>query len=70
MTKAISRAGLNWKVIENKWSGFLTAFERFDIDRVAEYNDEDVDRLMCDKGIVHRRIADPVTISVRLTSRT
>ena len=55
MTKAISRAGLNWKVIENKWSGFLTAFEGFDIDRVAQYNDEDVDRLMCDKGIVRNR---------------
>ena len=31
------------------------SFEGFDIDRVAEYNDEDVDRLMCDKGIVRNR---------------
>ena len=70
MTKAISRAGLNWKVIENKWDGFLTAFEGFDINRVAEYNDEDVDRLMCDKGIVRNRQKMFLFMNVLLTSVT
>ncbi len=55
MTKAISRAGLNWKVIENKWDGYLAAFEGFDIDLVAKYNDEDVERLMADAGIVRNK---------------
>ncbi len=55
MTKAISRAGLNWKVIENKWDGYLAAFEGFNIDLVAKYNDEDVERLMADTGIVRNR---------------
>ena len=55
MTKAISRAGLNWKVIENKWDGYLAAFEGFDIDLVAKYDDEDVERLMADTGIVRNR---------------
>lgn len=55
MTKAISRAGLNWKVIDNKWDGFMAAFEGFNIDLVAKYDDDDVERLMADAGIVRNR---------------
>ena len=35
MTKAVFRAGFNWKVIENKWPGFEAAFEGFDPHRCA-----------------------------------
>ena len=30
LTKAVFIAGLNWKVVENKWPGFLEAFHGFD----------------------------------------
>ena len=33
----------------------MAAFEGFDIDLVAKYNDEDVERLMADAGIVRNK---------------
>jgi len=55
MTKSIARAGLNWKVIDNKWDGYLAAFEGFNIDIVARYGDGDIERLMADASIVRNR---------------
>ena len=52
MTKCIFQAGFNWKVVENKWDGFEAAFHGFDVDRCAFLHDEDMDRLMADKGII------------------
>ncbi|WP_204115805.1 DNA-3-methyladenine glycosylase I [Shimia biformata] len=52
MAKSIFQAGFNWKVIDAKWDGFETAFHGFDPVRVAHYHDEDMDRLISDKGIV------------------
>jgi 3-methyladenine DNA glycosylase Tag len=53
MARAVFQAGFSWKVIEAKWPGFQKAFEGFDVDRVAFYHDEDLDRLLADTGIVH-----------------
>jgi 3-methyladenine DNA glycosylase Tag len=47
LTRCIFQAGLNWKMITNKWPGFTEAF--------AGFGDEDVGRLMADKGIVRNR---------------
>ncbi|GAB4569780.1 MAG: hypothetical protein Kow0047_23140 [Anaerolineae bacterium] len=52
MTKAIFQAGFSWDVIRAKWPNFQAAFDGFDIDRVAAYDVEDVDRLLADPGIV------------------
>ncbi len=52
MTRAVFQAGFSWKVIDNKWPGFEEAFEGFDAPRVAFYADEDLERLVSDKGIV------------------
>ena len=52
MTKAIFQAGFSWQVVNNKWSNFQKAFDGFDVDRVAAYGPEDVDRLLSDDGIV------------------
>jgi 3-methyladenine DNA glycosylase Tag len=52
LTHCIFQAGLNWKMITNKWPGFTEAFAGFDIEKVAGFGDEDVERLMADKGIV------------------
>ncbi|MGR3647644.1 MAG: DNA-3-methyladenine glycosylase I [Shimia sp.] len=51
-TKGVFQAGFNWKVIENKWDGFETAFHGFDVDRCAFMHDEDMDSLMSNKDIV------------------
>lgn len=52
MARCIFQAGFSWKVIENKWPGFQTAFDGFNPLRVANYFDEDLDRLLSDRDIV------------------
>lgn len=52
ITKCIFQAGFNWKVIENKWDGFETAFDGFDIGRCAFMDDEKFDALLQDTRIV------------------
>jgi 3-methyladenine DNA glycosylase Tag len=52
MTKAIFRAGFSWQVIRDKWPNFQQAFHHFDVQRVAAYDDRDLDRLLADAGIV------------------
>ncbi|NVO54535.1 DNA-3-methyladenine glycosylase I [Rhodobacteraceae bacterium B1Z28] len=52
ITKCVFQAGFNWKVIENKWDGFETAFDGFDVGRCAFIDDEKFDALLQDKRIV------------------
>ncbi len=52
MAKCLFQAGFNWSVINAKWPGFEAAFDGFDVARVAFYHDDDLDRLLADKGIV------------------
>src|SRR5437870_7587609 len=52
MTRSLFTAGLNWKVIENKWPNFQKAFSGFSISKVARFSDKDVKKLMTDTGIV------------------
>lgn len=63
ITQAVFQAGFSWEVIRNKWPNFRTAFADFDIDRVAAFTQEDVERLLEDKGIVRngRKIEATVT---------
>lgn len=56
MSKSIFQAGFNWKVIENKWEGFETAFDRFDVGRCAFMDDEKFDALVADTRIVRNPI--------------
>jgi len=52
LSKAVFEAGMNWKVIENKWPGFREAFDQFDPAKVAAYTPDDSDRLMSDTRII------------------
>lgn len=51
-TKSVFQAGFNWKVIENKWDGFETAFKQFDVGRCAFMDDEMFDGLLTNTDIV------------------
>ena len=46
------QSGLSWSTILRKRPAFRAAFDGFDPDRVAAYDDTDVARLMADAGIV------------------
>jgi DNA-3-methyladenine glycosylase I len=49
------QSGLSWITILRKRENFRAAFDGFAIDKVAEYGDADVERLMGDAGIVRNR---------------
>jgi len=49
------QAGLSWLTILNKREAFRKAFAGFDMDKVAQFDDADVKRLLLDAGIVRHR---------------
>jgi DNA-3-methyladenine glycosylase I len=55
MCRIIFQAGLNWNVIEKKWATIKKAFAQFSIEKVAQFNDAEIERLMSDKGIVRNK---------------
>ena len=52
MTKCIFRSGFVWKIVENKWPHFETAFHGFDVTRCAMLSDEDLEVLAVDERII------------------
>ncbi len=55
MCRIIFQAGLNWSVIDKKWPTTKKAFADFSVDKVASFDDADLERLMNDAGIVRNR---------------
>lgn len=49
------QSGLSWRTILNKRENFRKAFQHFDFDKVARFNQRDVSRLLKDEGIVRHR---------------
>jgi 3-methyladenine DNA glycosylase Tag len=52
MSKCIFQAGFNWKVVQNKWDGFETAFNGFDVPRNAFMDDDTFDAHLTNTGII------------------
>jgi DNA-3-methyladenine glycosylase I len=50
-----AQAGLSWSTILRKREGYRQAFDGFDIEAVAAYGEDDVERLLNDPGIVRNR---------------
>ena len=62
------QSGLSWATILRKRPAFRAAFDDFDPDAVAAYDDRDVERLMADAGIVrNRRKIDATITNARAT---
>lgn len=49
------QSGLSWLTILRKRDNFREAFDRFDFERVAEFTDTDIERLLGNPGIVRHR---------------
>lgn len=62
MTAVVFMGGLNRQVVMGKWDGFLDAFEGFDLDRVADFTDVDVERLSNDERIVRYKAKIRATV--------
>lgn len=52
----INQAGLSWITILKKAENFRTAYDRFEIEKVAKYGDTDRLRLLADAGIIRNRL--------------
>jgi DNA-3-methyladenine glycosylase I len=52
----INQAGLSWATILRKRPAFRTAFAGFEVDRIAAFGPDDVERLMADAGIIRNRL--------------
>jgi DNA-3-methyladenine glycosylase I len=58
-----AQAGLSWSTILKKREGYRHAFAGFDVERVARFTDDDVERLLGDASIVRNRAKIESTIS-------
>lgn len=52
----INQAGLSWITILKKADNFRSAYSRFDIDKIASYDEMDRARLLTDAGIIRNRL--------------
>lgn len=52
----INQAGLSWETILKKKDNFFSAFDDFNIDRVARYSEKKKEKLMQDAGIIRNRL--------------
>lgn len=52
MTKSLFTAGLNWRVVDNKWPNFQKAFADFHVSKVARFSEKNLKSLMKNPGIV------------------
>ena len=50
------QAGLSWEIILNKRENFRAAFAHFDFHKVAKFDEDMIQRLLQDKGIVRNQL--------------
>lgn len=51
-----AQAGLSWRTILYRRAGYRKAFDDFDVNKIAQYSGQDVERLLQDAGIVRNRL--------------
>ena len=56
LTLESAQAGLSWITILRKRENYRKAFAGFDVEKVARFTDEDVERLLQDPGIIRNRL--------------
>ncbi len=52
----INQAGLSWETILKKEEAFRQAFHQFDIQTIAQYTEQDFDRLMQNESIIRNKL--------------
>jgi DNA-3-methyladenine glycosylase I len=63
ITLESAQAGLSWYTILKKRDGYRRAFLDFDVEKVAQMNEHDVERLMLDETIIRNRLKIVATIN-------
>ena len=52
MSKSVFQSGMSWKVVEAKWGTTREAFHNFDIHRVANMHEKDIEDLSKDPRVI------------------
>ena len=55
LSRPVFSTGMNWAVVEKKWSGICEAFHGFDPERVGAMTPADIDRLCEDPRVIRNR---------------
>lgn len=55
ISRAVFAAGMSWAFIEAHWAAYLAAFDGFELEKVAGYDDAQVERLLNADGILRSR---------------
>ena len=50
------QAGLSWECILNKRENFRAAFDNFNIDKIINYDEEKINMLLNNKGIIRNKL--------------
>ena len=58
-----AQAGLSWTTILKKRANYRKAFDNFHTEKIASYDERDVERLLGDAGIVRNRLKIAATIT-------
>ncbi|MDP6642003.1 MAG: DNA-3-methyladenine glycosylase I [Candidatus Nanoarchaeia archaeon] len=58
-----AQAGLTWEIILKRREGYRKAFDNFDVVKISEYSDKEVQRLLNDKGIIRNKLKIKSTIN-------
>jgi len=51
-----AQAGLSWHTVLKKRENYRVAFDQFDAQKVARYNQKKIDKLLADPGIIRNRL--------------
>ncbi|KZE67581.1 DNA-3-methyladenine glycosylase [Fictibacillus phosphorivorans] len=62
LTLELFQSGLSWKTILHKRENFRKAFLEFEVEKVMQFTEEDIERLLEDAGIVRHRKKIEATI--------
>lgn len=57
------QAGLSWECILNKRDNFKIAFDNFDLEKIINYDENKINSLLSDKGIIRNRLKINATIN-------
>ena len=56
------QAGLSWITVLRKRENFRKAFDNFDYKKIANYNQDKIDELLLDSGIIRNKLKIKATI--------
>ena len=57
------QAGLSWECILNKRENFKEAYDNFDLEKVCLYDDEKIDKLLKNQGIIRNKLKIKASIN-------